>query len=158
MSIGVRSDPFLSYRFVVEIDGIISAGFSEVTGLDVEIETEEYQEGGVNTHSHTLPTRATFPNLTLRRGITDQPLLYKWTESVVNGRVLRLPVLVFMLDEMDVPTWGWSVHKAYPVKWTGPELQADQSTVAMEAIELAHTGVSKIQGLPTASRPLRELI
>jgi phage tail-like protein len=158
MSVGARNDPFTAYRFSVEIDGIIAAGFAEVSGLDVEIETEEYQEGGVNTHSHTLPTRATYPNLTLRRGTTDLPLLYKWTESVVNGTVLRLPVLVFMLDETGVPTWGWSVRKAYPVKWSGPQLQADQGTVAMESVELAHEGISKIPGLPFATKPLRELV
>jgi phage tail-like protein len=158
VSVGVRGDPFLSYRFTVEIDGVIAAGFSEVDGLDIEIETEEFQEGGLNTHTHTLPTRATHPNLTLRRGITDLPLLYKWTESVVNGRVIRLPVIVLMFDETGAPTWGWSASGAYPVKWTGPQLQADQGTVAMESVELAHEGLTKIPGLPFATKPLRELV
>lgn len=158
MTLGAREDPFVSYRFAVEVHSLISAGFSEVTGLDVELETEEYQEGGVNTHSHTLPTRATSPNLTLRRGLTDLPFFSAWTEAAANGQVLRLPVRILLLDESSVPTWGWSVENAYPVKWTGPELRADQATVAVEAVELAHTGVSKMPGLPAATRPLRELV
>lgn len=148
MTLGAKTDPFLTFRFVVEVDGILAAGFSEVTGLEVEIETEEYNEGGINTHSHSLPVRAGYPNLTLRRGLTDSPLLYLWTQATVEGKVVRKSGRIFMQDETGVPTWGWTFLDAYPVKWTGPELQSDQSTVAMESLELAHEGLI---GLPVGA-------
>jgi hypothetical protein len=34
------------------------------------------------------------------------------------------------------------------VTWTGPELQADGQSVAMESLELAHDGLSTVSGLP----------
>lgn len=158
MTLGVRADPFLTFRFVVEVDGIIAAGFSEVSGLEVEVETEEYREGGVNTHAHTLPVRAGYPNLTLRRGLAESPLAYLWTQATVDGTVVRKSGRIFVQDETGVPTWGWAFRNAYPVKWTGPELQAEQNAVAMESVELAHEGIEKIQGLPAGTLPLRELL
>ncbi len=41
MSVGDRQDPYLGCRFLVEIEGLIVAGFSELSGLQVEVGTEE---------------------------------------------------------------------------------------------------------------------
>lgn len=143
-----RTDPYLDFRFHVEIDAVIVGGFTEVTGLEVELETEEYEEGGVNTHTHTLPKRAGYPNLTLRRGLTDATTLWEWLEATVAGRIERKNVRILLLDPAGAETWGWECHDAYPVRWAGPELQADQATVAIESLELAHTGLTTMEGLP----------
>ncbi len=158
MTLAARNDPFLAFRFVVEVDGIVVAGFSEVTGLELEVETEAYQEGGVNTHTHTLPVRVGYPNLTLRRGLTDASQLYEWTHAALNGQFVRKSGRIFVFDDAYVPTWGWTFYDAYPVKWTGPELQASESAVAMESLELAHAGLEKIQELPASTLALRELV
>jgi phage tail-like protein len=59
-----------------------------------------------------------------------------------------------MHDHEGEPTWGWTLSDAYPVRWTGPELQADGNTVAMESLELAHEGLVKIPGLPVVSETI----
>ena len=46
MANSVRNDPYKNFNFRVEIDGIAQAGFSECTGLRVEIDVIEYREGG----------------------------------------------------------------------------------------------------------------
>src|SRR5262249_45696672 len=51
-SAGGRRDPYLGYNFAVEIEGLVAGGFSEVTGLAVEVETQDYREGGVNGFIH----------------------------------------------------------------------------------------------------------
>lgn len=145
MSTGERRDPYLDFRFLVEMDSLVVAGFTEVSGLEVEMETEEYQEGGVNTHAHKLPDRFGYPNLVLRRGLTDSQLLWRWIQAGVDGRVERRNGTVFLLDSTGDVSWGWGFRDAYPVKWTGPELQADRGAVAVESLELVHNGISKVR-------------
>lgn len=144
-----RTDPHLSYRFLVELDSLIVAGFSEVSGLEVEIATEDYQEGGINTHTHKLFKHASSPNLVLRRGMTDSRVLWEWVRdaTAVQPTAERRNVRVVLLDSIGRETWGWEFHEAYPVKWTGPEFQADEASVAVETLELVHRGFSRMEGL-----------
>jgi len=141
MPLAVRMDPYLSYRFLVEIDGLIVAGFSEVGGLNVDVETEEYREGGVNDFVHKMPKVAKTPNLVLKRGMTLSPVLWKWHSDVVNGKFKRKDGRIILFDTMGLPGWFWTFEDAYPVKWSGPDFKADSSAVAVETVELVHNGI-----------------
>ncbi|MDY6818778.1 MAG: phage tail protein [Halobacteriales archaeon] len=143
-----RADPYLDYRFQVEIDALIVGGFSEVSGIRRELQTEEYQEGGVNHYTHTLPTRFSHPNVTLRRGLTDATELWEWTQAAVHGSITRRGVRVIVQDAGGEEVWGWEFRGAFPVAWEGPDLQGTGGTVAIETLELAHNGISRIDGLP----------
>ena len=140
---GERKDPYLSFRFLVEIQGLIVGGFSEVSGLQAETEVEEKREGGVNDYVHKLPTITKYPNITLKRGITDSDVLWNWHQDVVKGKFKRRTVYIILQDSEGNEEWRWEFDDAYPVKWTGPDLKADSSTVAVEGIELAHKGIKK---------------
>jgi phage tail-like protein len=39
----------------------------------------------------------------------------------------------------DIRTWAFT--DAYPVKWTGPTLNAGSNQIATESLEIAHTGL-----------------
>ena len=138
-----KKDPYLSFRFLVEIKGLIKGGFSEVSGLQAETEFEEIREGGVNDYVHKLPKITKYPNITLKRGIIDSDVLWKWHQDVVNGKVERKTVFIILKDSEGNEKWRWEFDDAYPVKWTGPDLKADSSTVAVETLELAHNGMKK---------------
>jgi phage tail-like protein len=150
MSADERHDPYLTYQFVVEIEGLRVGGFSGASGLSVEMQPEEVQEGGVNHYTHKLPTRYGHGNLVLKRGLTDYAGLWEWVESASEGVVTRRNVDVYLLDGTRDLVWGWTFLSTYPVKWTGPEFQADQSAVAVETLELVHAGVRAVEGLPSA--------
>jgi phage tail-like protein len=143
MATARRKDPYLSFRFRIEIDGIISGGFAECSGLQVETETEEYREGGVNDYVHKLPKVTKYPNLTLKRGITDSEELWEWYQDVVMGRIQRKNGSIILLNSEGNETWRWNFKGAYPVKWTGPDLKSDSNAVAFETLELIHTGMTK---------------
>ncbi len=143
MPTGQNPDPYRGFRFRVEIDGITVAHFSDVSGLQVETETEPYEEGGLNDFVHQLPKRTKFQNITLKRGITDVDELWQWHQEVVSGKFKRKNGSIILLDESGDDTWRWNFSKAFPVKWTGPELKADSNTVAFESVELAHHGIKK---------------
>lgn len=158
MTNGREADPHLSFRFGVFRDQDEIAGFSEVSGLTLEVETEEYQEGGVNSHTHRLPSRVTQSTVTLRRGLGDSTFLHAWTHPSEYGKFVRLPITILMYDHAGVPTWGWELTDAFPVRWTGPELQADGNSVAMESLELAHERLTNISGLSSESDASEELL
>ncbi len=138
---GVRIDPFMSYRFLVVIDQIIEAGFSEISGLEITTQVEDYREGGVNDFVYKLPKETTFANLVLKKGLADLSSLWKWHHDVVSGNIKRRTVhIVLLRDRLSIPAQMWSFKDAYPVKWTGPELKADSNSIAFQSIELAHHG------------------
>jgi phage tail-like protein len=141
---GIRTDPYLSANFLVEIEGLVVGGFQEVSGLQVETETEEYREGGLNEYVHKLAGPTRYPqNLVLKRGVTDVDTLWSWHQKVVRGSVRRRNGSVYLLDRAGFPAMWWNFTGAYPVKWAGPELRAEQGAVAVEQVELVHRGISK---------------
>lgn len=152
MATGSRTDPYLGYRFLVEVDSLIVAGFSEVSGLEMSMEPETYQEGGVNAYTHQLPTRMEYENLVLKRGLTDDPSLVEWARAATNdpssGPAERKTIRVFLQDTDGLIVWGWECREAMPVRWAGPDLDATDGAVAFETVEFAHHGLSTIQGLP----------
>jgi phage tail-like protein len=137
-----RSDPFRAFNFVVEIGGVVSAGFSEVSGLQTEVEVFDYREGGRNEYLHRFagPTKYT-SNLVLKRGLSDSGRLWDWYVSSMQGTIVRRQVSVLLLDGDRSVAWRWDFVDAYPVKWIGPDLRASTGAIAFEAIEFAHRGL-----------------
>ena len=142
-AIAERDDPYLSFKFLVEIQGLIAGGFSEVTGLQAETEFEEVREGGVNDNIRKIPKLTRYPSLILKRGLTNGDTLWKWHQDAIMGRIKRRNVFVILLDEGGKEAWRWCFLEAYPTKWVGPDLKADGSSIAVETMELAHDGIRK---------------
>lgn len=144
MPAGERRNPYMSFSFLVEIEGLIVGGFSEVSGLQVETEIEEIREGGVNDRIHKLPKITKYTNITLKRGITDSDELWNWYQSVINGDIKKRGGFIVLMDRERNEKWRWNFLDAYPVKWVGPDLKADSNAVAIESLELAHSGIKKV--------------
>jgi phage tail-like protein len=144
----MRGDPLLGCRFTVEIGGLIAGGFAECSGLSAETETETYPEGGVNDHVHHFAGRTLHPPLVLRRGITLHDGLWQWYAATRAGQVERLNGTVTLRNLDGSPALAWDFLGAFPAKWTGPELRADQASVAFESVELHHRGLwpSRVAG------------
>lgn len=134
-------DPLLNYKFRVECDSIIEAAFSEVSGLNIEIETEDYAEGGVNDFVHKLPKGVKLQNIVLKRGLTASGKMWKWIGDSINGKFDKKNLGIILVDKKGKDKWRWTVENAFPVKWTGPELKASSPEIAIETLELAHTGI-----------------
>ncbi|CAG1003621.1 hypothetical protein MYXO_03221 [Myxococcaceae bacterium] len=142
--LGIRNDPYQPFNFLVEIEGLVVGGFSEVSGLQVETVLETYREGGLNEYEHKLAGPTRYPsNLVLKRGLTDIEALWSWHQDVTQGKIERKNGTLYLLDRQRLPAMWWDFVEAYPVKWMGPEFRADSNTVAVETVELAHRGISK---------------
>lgn len=146
-ALGLRLEPYGAFNFLIEFEGLLAGGFAEASGLQVEIETEDYREGGQNGFKHKLPGPAHYPqNLVLKRGLTDVDSLWAWQQDVAKGRIKRRNGTIYLLDGSGLPATWWDVLGAYPVKWAGPELRAGGSEVAFETLELAHRGITQPAG------------
>lgn len=137
-------DPYKAFRFVVEINGTRVGGFSEVTGLERRTEVDDYREGGVNDYVHKIAKETRYPNLTLKRGITDATDLWEWHQQVINGDVQRKTISLILLDSLGQEKWRWVFSDAFPVKWNGTDMNAANNTVSVESVELAHHGMTKL--------------
>jgi phage tail-like protein len=132
--------PTLSFRFRVEIKGILWAGFSDVSGLTMENEIYSFKEGGLNTYERQLPGPNKFPSkLIMKRGWGDNEL-WLWYRDILQGRIKRKNVAVIWMDSAGEEQKRWVFRDACPVKWTGPEFKAGTAEVAFESVELVHRG------------------
>ena len=128
-----RNDPYKNYNFLVEIEGVVSAGFSECTGLSSEVEIIEYREGG-DFRVRKLPGLAKFGNITLKRGVTKSMDLYNWHRDVLRGQTDRKTGVIILLDDTRAQVARWVFREGFPQKYEGPRLNARSSEVAIETL------------------------
>jgi phage tail-like protein len=135
----------VAFRFKVELDGLLIADFSEVSGLEAETEVKVVREGGVNDYEHHFITIRKYPPLVLKRGFTNTTQLWDWYEENAAGRLQRKNGSIILLDASGQESCRWSFLESYPVKWVGPQLRASASEVAIESLEIVHRGIKVIK-------------
>lgn len=140
-SLGQRKDPYLAYNFVVEIDGVIVAGFNDVSGLSIETQVERKNFGGENHKEHTFFVQTKYSDITLKHGITGDSYMWDWYEKVINGRIQRRSGSIYLLNDFGEPKVWWDFLDACPIKWEGPVFSATNNAVAIESIVLTHNGL-----------------
>jgi phage tail-like protein len=127
----------------VSIGGMTIGIFTGCSGLAVEFEVLEYAEGGNNDMLHHLPGRVRYSNLVLSRGLTDEKALMDWfwkTHSQAEKKEVTVT-----LEQAGAPaTRAWTFADAYPVRWSGPDLEANSMDVAGETLEIAHSGIQQV--------------
>lgn len=140
-------DPYGNYRFKLQLGNVEVAGFSECSGLGIETKVFEYREGGNNSTTLKFAESTTYPNIVLKRGITKANDLINWHMEVVNGtfginkRDGGANIAILLMDDKGEEVKRWSLVRALPVKWTGPEFKATGNEIAIETLELAHEGI-----------------
>ena len=146
MPTGARKDPFRNSRFILEIDGIVHSGFTEVIISSNSIEVVESMEGNENpTSARKLPGLIKYSNIILKRGITASLELYNWYKGVEDGKIStsRKNVSIILLDKRGKEQARWDFVKAWPVKYSGPCLNAIGNEIAVETLEIAHEGMTR---------------
>ena len=139
---GKRNDPYGQFNFLIEIDGVVKGGFSEVSGLTTDTNIIEYREGneGQGT-TRKLPGLMKYNNIVLKRGWTIDRSLWNWRKQVIDGKTKRASGAIVLLDEARQPALRWEFREGWPSKWEGPALNGKTSEVAIEALEIAHEGL-----------------
>jgi len=122
--------------------------FQKVSGITATVDTTPLVEGGENFFVHNLPKGITYDNLKLERGmvIDSRPshLSSAFKDAMSRFEFNPSDVMVSLLDENSSPIANWRFVKAYPVKWSISDLDANSNAVVIESMELKYTRFLKV--------------
>lgn len=172
-----RQDPLLAYNFQVsllEASGSTTAalttvtlsalgltpvaGFSECSGLEGTLEVQDHPEGGRNGAVLRFPTRIKWSNLTLKRGMGRRMELWDWFHGFAAGGGVRRDGVITLQNERHEPHTVWGFRRGLPVKYAGPTLNAAQTAVAVETLEIAHEGLFLVPGASPLAEAARAVV
>lgn len=133
--------PPVGFHFKVEVLGLSAADldvrFSEVSGLAMEMGSEEVPEGGENRFVQKYPTRAKFPELILKRGLLTDSRLVEWIRDCLEDyRIEPKNIDIKLLNEEHQPLLTWHLINAYPTRWSVSDLNAASNAVVVESLQL----------------------
>ncbi len=138
-----ESYPVSAFHFQVEWGGT-RIGFTEVSGLTVELQSIDYREGNAKEYQVTkMPGIPQYSNITLKRGMyrADNEF-YQWLNTVSLNQIERRDLTISLLNEEHEPITVWKVKAAWACKVEGPSLNSTGNEVAVESIELSHEGLT----------------
>jgi phage tail-like protein len=164
-----RNDPVLAHNFLVTLidtssplaavgtaalsavtDSLLG-GFTECTGLEMNLAVEDWKEGGNNATVLKFPGRISWGNITLKRGVTQTTALWDWQYGFVVGKGKRRDGVIVLMNELHVPNNIWFFRRGLPLKYTGPAMNAAQNGVAIDSLEIVHEGIFQVPFVGAAS-------
>ena len=146
--------PLTKMNFLVSVPDLAGsmAAFSEVTGIEASVDVIEFRQG--NAHSLApvkIPGLVKHGNITLKMGYTIGNGFKKWVQECVSETrkgMNRKTITIELLDiREESPTSAytavkgnvtWILKEAWVTKYTGADLNASASEVAIETVELAY--------------------
>jgi phage tail-like protein len=153
-------NPLASFRFIVTLDPadayippaqaallkfFVGGAFMEAKGLGADLEVTPYPEGGVNDFVHQLPLRHSWTRISLKRGVVREPGLWFWyMAGLTQSLGARRDGAILLLTPAGIPAIAWTFRAGIAVKWQGPDMNATQSAVGVESLEIAHHGLEQI--------------
>jgi phage tail-like protein len=142
---GKRDDPYQQFNFLVEIDGVPRAGFTECSGLTTDTDPIDYREGAdLVLNVRKLSGLRKYTNIVLKRGYTQDKTLWDWRKKVINGQTERRQADIILLDEERNEVLRWRVREAWISKLDSGPFNAKTNDVLVEMIELVHEGLELV--------------
>lgn len=148
----MANDAFDSQRvtaatFLFEVDGVEIGRFMEISGLEVTIGVEDVEEGGQNSFVHKMPGRMTWPNISLKRGITQSDTLLTWLNkssgeqfAASGNKLTRSTAAITLIGPSGTRLRSWEFDGAFPIRWKGPDFAVSSTDMAVEELEITHHG------------------
>ncbi len=146
-----RENPYGAFNYIVNLGGAqgdgstgtVIGGFSDVSGLGVDVSYSEYRNGNERFNTtRKIPNTHKLDDVTLKRGLVGSDDLFAWLKTVRDGTADPRQVTITLMDEARQPVAIWSLRNAQPKKWVGPTLTAKGGgEVAMEEMHLVHEGI-----------------
>ncbi len=139
---------------IVGLTGSVDAQFKEVSGISATMETEEIAMGGENRFKYKAPSRASYENLVLKRGlVTAGSMLQLWFMGSMQGGlvspIVTQDVLVSLLGPEGTPLMSWTFIGAWPVKWNVSGFDSMENAIALETLELSYNYFVAMPGVPS---------
>jgi phage tail-like protein len=144
---------------------LLLGAFSEISGLNAELDLESYNSGGQNVAAKKFVKNGRYPSLSFKRGITFNTDIWDWHQQVLHGRdaMIRKSGIILLLERASFantsgqgfggdllaqltrpPIGGWYFERGLPERLVGPQLEGRSNTVAIEQLDIAHEGLTRI--------------
>jgi len=123
----------------------MDAQFQEVSGIGLQMDIMEYQEGGINDYAWKLPKPPKHENLVLRKGLMARKSDFRtWCKknlvsNNLSDAIEPQQLWVTLLNNTDQPAMQWTFYNAYPVKWSLSAFDSMKNDFMVETIELVYT-------------------
>lgn len=138
-------DPLIGARFALDVQGVVSAFFASASGFNnsSEVITHQAVDAAGKSVVQKIPGDLTWDDITLERGITDDLGLWDWRQQVIEGDVAgaRKDGSVIMYNQAGEEMSRWNFVNGWPSSWNGPDVSAEDQSVAIESISIAHEGL-----------------
>jgi phage tail-like protein len=156
------SDLLPAFRFYVTLDAadaylppqqarllpkVAAGAFQSATGLGADLEVMAYPEGGLNDFVHQLPVRHSWSRITLKQGIVRDATLWQWYRvGTTQSLGARRDGSIVLLDQGGTRVMAWEFRGGLAAKWVGPDMNAMESGIVTESLEIVHQGLTLAGG------------
>jgi phage tail-like protein len=141
----------VAFRFAVSIGDLKLGDWQSCSGLKVDFKPAEMKAGGNYLGSHWLAGEASYSRVVLKRAAMQVSAgqLQTWLGSYATKGLTgddrpetgkQCTITVF--DSSGEPVMKCVLDNVRPAAWSGPDLDAGASKVAVETLELVHSGFS----------------
>jgi phage tail-like protein len=126
-----------AYNFAVDIDGSVQGYFTHVSGLQAQIQTIDYREGG-GQNVQKLRGRVAYGEVELWYGVTTNLDMWRWMEDALKRDAYKKNLSIVLLDhQRQRQVVAWNLINAWPCRWHAKPLDGLASEVAVESLSLA---------------------
>jgi phage tail-like protein len=139
-----KKDPLPSENFIVEIDGITSASYTHVEGLDAKTEVIEYREGSEKNDVSLIPGLYRYGSITLKRGLSENTELWEWFEENRDDPVDRKAMSIIILDRGRNEKVRFNFQDCWPSQYYIEPLSSSPSDIAMEVLVIQCESMERV--------------
>ncbi|MEH6763791.1 MAG: phage tail protein [Aequorivita antarctica] len=117
--------------------------FKEISGITMEMGTEEMTKIGNNNYKYRAPNSIKYSNLVLKKGLVSKNSeIVIWCINTFNANpkdsIKPKDIVVKLLDTDGIPLKSWVFMNAYPVKWTVSDVNPENN-ITIEILEFAYS-------------------
>lgn len=136
------SELLSGYHFQVNWGGT-RIGFQRVSGLKIRTEVMEYRNGTSPTYSpEKIPGQIHYSNIRFTRGVARADNdFFEWWNTMQLNQIEKRDLTISLLNEEHEPILIWKVKNAFPVSIEWDNLDASESNIYLEYLEIANEGI-----------------
>jgi phage tail-like protein len=142
-----------TFRFQVQVDGFIRAGFTECTAPSLEIKVREYAEAGRHMNPLKITQNANFPDIILSRGVFTDSDFLSWVQTIYNtnnqgteafsNSQNRKTIQIFQYNRIGQLVYTYVLYNCLPVQYkVGSDFNAMEDAISMESLKISYEGFS----------------
>ena len=143
-------EPFRSFRFLVLVDGVYFAAFTQFSGIKMQVQTIKARGGnddrGVLNY---IPVLTSYEPVTLSNGVIGQSSFIGWMKTVTpvglsgpTGMYTKFDLNVVALNEKGKQGVIWTLYNAMPIAYSLAPMDSSRSEILMESVTFSIEGMN----------------